>query len=109
MIWDTPLVNLGVIVCPPRILPILSTLMGRMFNVVPALLSSSHNTALLSTTFQLPVQSTVLWGLPWGKLTPSQPFPRHWQFTHIGGGPGKDFNMRRFLGMKGVNARAFKR
>lgn len=30
MIWDTSLVNLGVIVCPPRILPILSALMGRM-------------------------------------------------------------------------------
>lgn len=109
MIWDTSLVNLGVIVCPPRILPIFSALMGRMLNAVPALLSSSNNTAVLCTAFQLPVQSTVLWGLPGGKLTPSQPFPRHWQLTHIGGGAGKDFNMRRFLGTRGVNAGAFKR
>lgn len=40
-----------------------------------ALLSSSQNTAVL--LFELPVQCTGLWGLLQGKITASQPDPRH--------------------------------
>ena len=42
-------------------------------DAVSALLCSSQNTGVLSTHFQPQIQSTALWGLLWGKLTPSQP------------------------------------
>lgn len=39
--------------------------------------SSSATTGVVAPPFWLPIQSTALWGLLRGKLTPSQPDPTH--------------------------------
>lgn len=52
----------------------------------PALPTNSQNSGLLPTPFQLPRHSTTLWGLIWGKRTPSEPDSVYPGTALMGGG-----------------------
>lgn len=83
MIWGIPFTSLGQLswLCPlpgsgsPRAY-------WPLWRSVPALLSSTQNVDVLSTSFQQKFQSTALWELLWGKLTPSQTDPIHSGFVY---------------------------
>lgn len=66
------------ILSPPKTLLSPSLLMGgrvleNSSDAEPVLPRNSQNSGVLPRAFQLPRHSTTLWGLKWGKWTPSQP------------------------------------
>lgn len=96
MVCNLPLVILGHLswLCPHHrsCLPSASWwggMLERQLWCCGQLLSSSQSTGVLPTPFQLPLHSTALWGLLWGKLAPSwgkpapsQPDPVHRDMTN---------------------------